>query len=115
MKRVTRIRSTRPGVNDMNVQAVKPPTIIEVKKAVGDFLQTALTEVHRVNVTKLVQIDQDEGTWEAEAEVFLPNPTIKALGLPLTNTVLDQVSYLLRLDGQLNVLAYGPKESVEDR
>ena len=101
-------------MKDMKVQAVKPPSIIEAKKAVCDFLQTALDDVRQVNVTKLVQIDPDEGTWEAEVEVFYPNPTIKALGLPVLNPVLDQESYLLRLDGQLNVLAYGPKESVGD-
>ncbi len=98
----------------MSVQTVKPPTIIEVKKAVADFLQTALEEVHRVNITKLVQIDADEGTWEAEAEVFYPNQTVKSLGLAVQKLVLDQESYLLRLDGQLNVVAYGPLESVGD-
>ena len=99
----------------MNVQTVKRPTIVEAKKAVGDFLRTALDEVYRVNITKLVQIDPDEGTWEAEAEVLYPNPTIKALGLPVLKPVLDQESYLLRLDGQLNVLAYGPKASVGEK
>ena len=96
------------------MNAVKRPTIVEAKKAVCDFLQTALSDVHHVNVTKLVQVDPDEGTWEADVEVFYPNPTIKALGLPIVKPVLDQECYLLRLDGQLNVLAYGPKESVGD-
>ena len=84
----------------MSVQAVKRPTIIEARKTVSHFLQTALDEVHRVHVTKLVQIDADEGTWEAEAEVLVTNPTIKALGLPVVKPVLDQETYLLRLDGQ---------------
>jgi hypothetical protein len=105
----------RRGVNDVSVQAVKRPTIIEARNAVCDFLQTALDEVHHVLVTKLVQIDPDEGTWEAEVEVFVPNPTVRALGLRVLKPVLDQETYLLRLDGQLNVLAYAPKESVDEK
>lgn len=94
---------------------VDGPTIGDARTAVSDFLRQSLPEVHRVNVTKLVQIDAEEGTWEADAEVWQPNATIQALGLPISNPVLDQNEYLVRLDGQLNVIAYAEKESIEDK
>ena len=91
----------------------KVPPIEDLKNAVIAFLKKTL-EVKQVNVTKLVQMDSEKGTWEAEAEVFVPNPTIKALGLPTQKEVLDCQSYLLRLDDQLNIVAYGLRDLVED-
>lgn len=64
-------------------------------------------------MTKLVQLDAEKGIWEAE--VYLPNATIKALRLPVQKEVLDCHDYLLRVDGQLSVVAYGPRDSVEER
>ena len=89
--------------------------ITDARTAVSDFIQESLPDVHRVNVTKLVQIDPDEGTWEAEVEVWQPNATIQGLGLPTSKPVLDRHEYLARLDGQLNVIAYGEKESISDK
>jgi len=90
----------------------KVPRIEDLRDAVIAFLKKSL-EAKQVNVTKLVQIDSETGTWEAEAEVFVPNPTIKALGLPVKKEVLDREAYLLRLDSQLNIVAYGLRDSVE--
>jgi len=87
------------------------PAIEEAINAVISFLQK-MPEVKRVNITKLAVLDTEKGTWEAEAEVWVPNPTIKALGLPIRKEVLDCQPYILRLDKQLNIAAYGLKESV---
>jgi len=89
----------------------KIPPIEDVRNAVIAFLKNTL-EVKQVNVTKLVVLDSEKGSWEAEAEVYVPNPTIKALGLPTQKEVLDCQPYLLRVDSQLNIIAYGLKESV---
>ena len=88
--------------------------IDNVRNAVCDFLKKQ-PDVREARVTKLVEIDAEKGTWEAEAEVYLPNATIRALGLPVQREVLDCQDYLLRVDGQLNVVAYGPRDSVEER
>ena len=91
------------------------PTLIDaVRDAVCDFLKKQ-PDVREARVTKLVQLDAEKGMWEAEAEVYLPNPTIRALRLPVQKEVLDCHDYLLRVDGQLNVVAYGPRDSVEER
>ncbi len=88
--------------------------IEDVRKVVSDFLKQQ-PDVKRVNVTKLAQIDPEAGSWEAEADVYMPNTTIANLGLPVSKEVLDCQQYLLRVDGQLNIIAYGLRDLVEER
>ena len=90
------------------------PPIEEVRKAVIDFL-SKMPDVRRTDLIKLALMDPEEGGWEAEAEAHVPNATIKVLGLPVRKEVLDCQTYLLRLDGQLNVTAYGRRDSVDER
>ena len=68
-----------------------------------------------MSVTKLVLLDSKKVTWEAEADVYVPNLTIRALGLPVQQEVLDCQTYLLRLDKQLNIVAYGRRDPDKDR
>jgi hypothetical protein len=86
--------------------AGKRPTIIEARTAVGNFLRDLLADAQQVKVTRLVQLNAEEGTWDAEAEVWQPSAAMQALGLPLTRPVLDPHTYLVRLDRHLNVLGY---------
>ena len=86
------------------------PTIGEVREAVTDFLMKQ-PDVRQVCVTKLAAIDAEKGSWEAEADIFVPNAIVK--GLPVQREVLDSQSYLLRLDG-CAVVAYGPRDSVAE-
>jgi hypothetical protein len=51
--------------------------IDDVRNAVYDFLKKQ-TDVREVSVVKLVSIDPEKGTWEAEAEVYTPNKAIRA-------------------------------------
>lgn len=88
-------------------------TIEDVRDVAVEFLKKQ-PDVKRVNVTKLAQIDPEKGYWEVEAEVYVPNATIQALGLPVQKEVLDCKTYLLRVDGLLNVTAYGLRDSVAD-
>ena len=60
----------------------------------------------RVDITKVAPITSGEATWEAEAEVWQPNATLKTLGLETGRPVLDHSHYLIRLDALLNVLEY---------
>ncbi len=89
-------------------------SIEDVRAVVGEFLKKQ-PDVRRVNVTKMAQLDPEKGSWEAEADVYVPNTTIRNLGLPVTKEVLDCRQYVLRLDGQLNVTAFGLTELVQDR
>jgi len=88
--------------------------IENARDAVIDFL-SKMADVSQTNIIKLALIDPEQGEWEAEAEVHVPNATIKALGLPTRKAVLDRQTYLLRLDGQGNVTAYGRRDCVEER
>jgi len=82
------------------------PTIVDAQSAVRHFLENSLPDVQRVNITKVARGRADAETWEAEAEVWQPNPTIQALHLETQRPVLDRQHYLVRLDHLLNVLAY---------
>jgi hypothetical protein len=84
----------------------KRPSIADARIAVRDCLQQLLPDARKVVVTRLVQLDPHEGTWDAEAEVWHPNAAIEALGLPTQHPVLDRELYAVRLDGQLNVVGY---------
>ena len=83
------------------------------RDAVIDFLSKMLPDVSHINIIKLALMDPEQGGWEAEAEVCVPNATVKALGLPTRRPVLDRQTYLLRLDNEGNVTAYGLRDSVE--
>ena len=90
------------------------PPIEDVRDAVANFVKK-MPDVKKVSITKLAVMDSEKGTWEAEAEVYVPNPTISALGLPVQKEVLDCQTYLLRLDKRLNIVAYGLRDSVMER
>jgi hypothetical protein len=84
----------------------RPPSIVEVRTAVGRHLHQLLPEARKVAVTRLVQVDPEAGTWDAEAEVWQPNAAIEALGLPTSRPVLDREFYAVRLDGELNIVGF---------
>jgi len=92
----------------------KLPPIEEVKDAISNFLKK-MVGAKKVSVTKMALLDSEKETWEAEADVYVPNPTIRALGLPVQKEVLDCQTYLLRLDMQLNIVAYERRDPTIDR
>jgi len=86
--------------------------IEDAKLAVSRFLKTQ-PDVKHASVTKLTQAAAGKGLWQAEAEVYVPNAVIKTLGLRVRRQVLDRRLYVLRLDSELNVVAYELKEAGE--
>ena len=112
-KIIDRVEMANPVQSSTTPQPqVKAPSILNARKAVCDFLK-GMPDVREVNVTKLAVMDSERGIWEAEADVYTPNPTIKALGLPVVKQVLDCDTYILRLNNQLEVVAYGLKDSLD--
>lgn len=81
-------------------------TLIDAQNAVCQFLETTLSEVGRVDVTRIAGLVDSKVAWEVEAEVWQPNATLKTLGIQTRRPVLDHQRYLVRLDGLLNVLEY---------
>ena len=97
------------------VNSAGQPSMDALRTAACHFLQESLPGVDRVNIVKMASVEVDKTTWwEAEAEVWQPNATIQSLRLSthLTRPVLDEHLYLLRLDAQLNVVAYGLKKEL---
>ena len=89
------------------------PSVEQLAVAARDFLLRTVPDALCATVTKLAVIDAEKCLWEAEADVQIPNATVKALGLPTRRPVVDVQTYLLRLDAQLSIIAYGLKDSVE--
>jgi hypothetical protein len=84
----------------------------EARAAVRDFIPAVLPDVQRVDITKIVPSSAGDATWDVEADVWQPNPTLKTLGIETGRPVLDHNRYLVRLDAMLNVLEYELRESV---
>lgn len=87
------------------------PSLTDAQAAARRFLQEALPDVHRVDVTRMARVESGDGTWAAEAVVWQPNVTIQALGLSTRRLVLDASTYVVRLDDRLNVIAYEAAEA----
>jgi hypothetical protein len=85
--------------------------LVDAQVTAREFLTAALPDVQRVDVTKVAHVNLADAVWEAEAEVWQPNPTLKSLGIETGRPVLDHNHYLLRLDALLNVTEYGLRES----
>jgi hypothetical protein len=89
------------------------PSIAEAQSMARVFLADALSDVQRVDITKVAPVTSGEAAWEAEADVWQPNATLKNLGIETGRPVLDHNHYLVRLDAMLNVLEYELKESLK--
>lgn len=106
------LRMSEPALSTVGPEAErKLPPIEDVRDAIANFLKK-MVGAKKVNLTKLALEDSEKERWEAEAEVYVPNPTISALGLPVRKEVLDCQTYLFRLDKRLNIIAYGLRDSV---
>jgi hypothetical protein len=91
------------------------PSIVEAQTAARAFLTAALPEVERVDITRLAPISGSETAWEAEADVWQPNLTLRSLGIHTERPVLDHSRYSLQLDALLNVLAFELEGSADGR
>ncbi len=94
----------------LNTDQGRRASVTEAQAVAREFLTGALPDVQRVDITKVAPLCLGEATWEAEADVWQPNATLKSLGLATGRPVLDHNRYLLRLDALLNVLEYELRE-----
>ena len=94
-----------------NANKAQRSDLVEAQSVAREFLTAALPDVQRVDVIKVAPILSGDAAWEAEADVWQPNPTLKSLGIETGRPVLDNNHYLLRLDALLNVLEYELRES----
>jgi hypothetical protein len=80
--------------------------VVEAQAVAREFLATTLSDVQRVDITKVASVTSGDAAWEAEADVWQPNATLKTLGIETGRPVLDHNRYLVRLDASLNVVEY---------
>jgi len=95
----------------LNTDHARRPSVVEAQAVAREFLTDALPEVRRVDVIKVAPVMSGDAAWEAEADVWQPNATLKSLGIETGRPVLDNNHYLIRLDALLNVLEYELRES----
>ena len=95
----------------LNTGQTRRPRVVEAQAMAREFLTDALPEVQRVDIVKVMPLLSGDAAWEAEADVWQPNPTLESLGIETGRPVLDHNHYLVRLDALLNVLEYELKES----
>jgi hypothetical protein len=86
--------------------------VVEAQSVAREFLVEALPDVQRVDITKIAPLASGDATWEAEAEVWQPSPTLKSLGIKTGRPVLDHSHYLVRLDALFNILEYELRQSL---
>jgi hypothetical protein len=94
-----------------NANEAQRSNLVEAQSVAREFLTAALPDVQRVDVTKVALVNLGDTVWEAEADVWQPNATLKSLGIETGRPVLDHNHYLLRIDALLNVLEYELRES----
>ncbi len=99
----------------LNHDQARRSNVAEAQAVTREFLNGALPDVRRIDVTKVAPVTSGEATWEAEAEVWQPNPTLESLGIETGRPVLDHSRYLVRLDALLNVLEYELEEAVRGK
>ena len=95
----------------LNAEHADRSSLVGAQAVAREFLTDALSAVQRVDVVKVAPVLSGDAAWEAEADVWQPNPTLKSLGIETGRPVLDHNHYLVRLDALLNVLEYELRES----
>jgi hypothetical protein len=95
----------------LNTDQAGRSSVAEAQAVTRDFLASTLPDVQRVDITKVAPLFSGEAAWEAEADVWQPNATLKTLGIETGRPVLDHNRYLVRLNAMLNVLEYELRES----
>lgn len=93
--------------------AVARPSIEAVAEAAVGFLKKLL-QVRRVTLTRATRTGAEEGVWDVEAQVLLPNPAVNGLGLRLSREVLNSRRCVVKLDDALRVVSYGMRDEGDD-
>jgi len=78
--------------------------LVAAREAVRNFLMSEC-QVREVRITKISPLP-GEGGWDAAAEILVPDLTIKMLGLPLSQEVLEREFCTVELDPVLSVRSY---------
>jgi len=97
----------------LNAEHADRSSLVGAQAVAREFLTDALPAVQARGRRQGRARSVGRCGWEAEADVWQPNPTLKSLGIETGRPVLDHNHYLVRLDSMLNVLEYELKESFQ--
>lgn len=89
------------------------PSLEAVGEVATNFLKKLL-QVRRVTLTRVSRTAGEEGVWDVEAQVLLPNPAVNGLGLRLSREVLNSRVCVVKLDDALRVVSYGMQDGGDD-
>ena len=91
---------TTKELADHASHAARRPTLVEAQAAVRTFLQEALPDVHRVDITKVMPIEFNErGMGSGCRGLAAQRHHCRPWDCPRERPVLDQNFYVVRLDG----------------
>lgn len=77
--------------------------------AAGSAVKSFLAEefdAREIRITRVEPPQAEHVNWEVEAQLLVPDLTVKALGIPVTQEVLKQGHCRLDLDPQFTVVAF---------
>jgi hypothetical protein len=95
-------------------RAAQPPAHIKLaaaRRAVEGFLADEF-QAREVRITKLAPSPDAPGGWLVEAEMLVPDLGIRALGLELTQEVLEKQRYAVELGPDMTITSY---EVIDER
>ena len=98
----------RPTMEGPAPISAKPPSggsLAKAREAVLDFLRNEF-QTREIRITKITRSPDGAAGWSAEAEILVPNLSIKTLGLPLSQEVLEKQFCVVEIDSDMTVTSY---------
>jgi hypothetical protein len=98
----------RPTMEGPAPILAKPPSggsLAKARETVLDFLLNEF-QTREIRITKITRSPDRGAGWYAEAEILVPNLSIKTLGLPLSQEVLEKQFCVVEIDSDMTVTSY---------
>ncbi len=86
--------------------------LLAARQAVEEFLLGQF-DARALRITKIGAVPDGGDGWYAEAEILVPDLSIKTLGLKLSQDILQKTHCAVELDASLSVKSYETLDEVE--
>lgn len=98
-------RPTMEGPAPISAQPPCGGSLAKAREAVLDFLMNEF-QTREIRITKITRSPDGAAGWYTEAEILVPNLSIKTLGLPLSQEVLEKQFCVVEIDSDMTVTSY---------